>query len=673
MNLQFTADLDQAEAFSLLKKLDLPTPKYFSLNQEELIKIHDRDPDTLKKVTLTYVVSWQNNFVTIMPQNETVRGEANLIKVIDDSKNLKKITVIESPQPSFAGYVITFNPTSGNKNQHCVGGTNGCFDPKNFANSSHLLWDVRTTQAVSHYKSKSGLTGIRRIEGLSFVATQPDEQLPPTHFIKVIVDYSIIATRKIFSPLYLEWEVRNGRILFTKIQTVDLHQSLVNNSLSDDQKLFFKNSKQTFNQENIVTKTAVASGVTLSDGIVSGYSNTDILVVSKLTENHLPKLKKYAGVVSYQPILNQTVISFIKTHHLPCLVQVKPELSAQTLKSKLILNASLGKVFKVERVHNSANNTNGSDTTTAYSNVDNLPNIKTTMKVFEWQRNPFYKPSSLNTNQSSSTQFAVDGAIFNNDFLNLLHEISPFQSLKKQPQTYIQKIVSALLTTNQKSSLKGYLLNDLSESQLTNLEYGHSFETMYSESQKNPYFNARGGLHILHNPSLFKAEVTALAIASKKLKKDIPAIVPFLRSVPELVWTSRLLNEVNQEHATNISFFLSLDLPSQIHQLQHFLRPNVKGVVLNVARLHAVSYGLDPENHVLLDHYRIDKSLASQYLAQVTSLVPSNLEVWMILESASTELLVEAFNWGVRAVITKPKLGENYKKTIIEQQIKMTN
>jgi hypothetical protein len=666
-NLQFKSDLQNSDAFSFLQELHLPTPDYITLTHEDLAKVHDRDPDTIQKITHTYHMSWQNSPVTIMPQSETVRGDANIFDILDEQTNQKTVTIVHTPQPAFAGTITTFNPVTGKKSQHCISSTNGCFISGKEENTSHLLWDVRTNEVVSNFSPKTGTAGIRRTQGMDSAATHPDEQIPPKHVLQAIISAATQATRTSFQPLYLEWEYRNGELVFTSGRVVDLHESLlqISNFSADDQPVGGSSSA------NSQAKATLASGVTVCDGIVSGKPHQDILIISQLNARDLPKLKEISGIICYEPIRNETIVSYIKKHHIPCISQVKPVISRQALLSEITLNASLGKVLSDSENKQLVTQSWKNNDSAAYSKPKNEQGgskLEPTMKVYEWQRNPFFKPPALNGTNSNSHNSAADGAVFNNDFLTLLQGTHPLHTIKKDPGRYTQTIVDALLQTHKKQTLTGYFTNDLHEQQLNNLTYGNTFQSMYSESEKNPYYGSRGGLHILHNPVLFRAEVTALAIASKKIKKDIPCIVPFLRTVPELVWVNRILYEVNEAHLTNIPLYFSIDLPSQIHQLQHFLRPSVKGVVVNLPRLHAISYGLDPENHVLLDHYQLDKSLLTQYLAQVTAHISSNIAVWIILESTTNAVLSEAYKWGVQAIITKPKHSKMYKKTILEQQ-----
>lgn len=665
-NLQFRSDSNQSDSFLLLKELRLPIPEYITLSHDDLSKIHDRDPDIIQKIIHTYYISWQNSAVTIMPNSETVRGDANIFKMLDELKNQDRVTIIHTPQPAFAGTVTTFNPITGKKNQHCISSTNGCFIRGNEEATSHLLWDVRTNEVVSSFQPTLATAGIRRMHCMNIVATHADEQIPPKHVLRTIITAATQATRTSFQPLYLEWEYRNGELVFTRVQTVDLYESLLRISDKDTKYQSLLESSTAKNQ----TETILASGLTVCDGIISGKAQSEILIVSQLNTQDLPKLKEVSGIISYEPIRNATVVSFIKKHHIPCISQVKPVISRRHLQSEITLNASLGKVLSVSKNnHSSMQSTETIDSAsyTRYS-AHSKSNLETTMKIFEWQRNPFFKPQTLNSTNAYSPNLDADGAVFNADFLTLLHGIHPLHTIKKDPGKYTQNIVDGLLQTHKKQTLSAYFTSDLYEQQLSNLTYGNSYQTMYLENEKNPYYSTRGGLHILHNPALFRTEVTALAIASKKIKKDVPCIVPFIRTVPELVWVHRILSEVNEEQHSNIPLYLSIDLPSQIHQLQYFLRPSVKGIVVNLPRLHAISYGLDPENHVLLDHYQLDKSLLTQYLAQVTAHIYSNIAVWIILESSTSSVLSTAFKWGVQAVITKPKHTKIYKKTVLEQQ-----
>lgn len=626
---QSNITIDLKKSFELLTSYTVAVPEHILLSRADLHAINDRDPNIIKRITHHYHLQWKNTPVRITvldvesSQNDNhsktiiVQGDANLFNELDTLVQASEVLLTQAKQPSYSGWVHTFNPETGSKKQFVIASTNGGSDSLNDEEVSTITWDTRTQTVVSKKLSKNPKVALFKNDGIQILSTHADEQLPPRHVLHEIGQTASRISRKVFKPCKLQWEYVDGSLIWNNIE---YSENIVPQSISKDT----IRTKPHLHNDHIV----ISKGVTLCPGIVQGKKNDTILVTNSITLSDTQKILESSGVICYTPITDQNIIEFIKKHHIPCIVQSKPSF----LEKDIILNATEGTVYSLKKINNNYSN--------SFKN-----HYKST--VFEWHRNPYYK---------QQTTSVADGAICSYDFLLQLAGKHPTFKIKKNQPEFELAIYNSLVQAERSLSVAAYLCSDLHEGALNTLEYSQPYQSIYADTQENPYFGMRGGLAILHDPDFFKTQITALARFSKKVQKEIPAIIPFIRTVPELVWVSRILEEINQTEKTNVPLYLSIDVPAQIHQLQYFLRPSVKGIIIHLSKLHAIAYGLDPENEVLLRHYSTDTSLLSQYVAQITSYLAAPLPVWVVLEHMNKPILEAVQKWGVQSIITKPTL-----------------
>ncbi len=699
-NTAYQSSFSRLDGFELLKTLKLPVPDHLLLSPEQLKAIENQYPATVNPLLDLYHSKWHEQFVSVLPNSfeptcktYTVKGNANLFESILLSAECTEfeypVLLQKTPQPSFGGKIMTYNPLSGNKNQYYIVTTNGCFIENAEDHFTHLIWDIRTQQIVHTLQPKRAKTGARQMDQVQLMPAHADEQIPPFHLLEELAIHAQKATQKLFTPLVLEWEIVQGVLFFTGLRKLE-HQIKKNGDREtqlidiqtgsgQDKGNIVGQVNQSQSQNQI---SAIARGERITVGqirgvpfelknkqssfsklIKSGQKKSvkktptvlgDILIADSLHNNDLAQLKQVSGIICYSTIKDGAIIAFIKKHHIPCVTSVKPRISPKNLKQELVLNATQGVVSVYTPEHRTRNITR-EETTTTQKTSQSSPFIK----VFRWQKNPDSQASQLVTQNSglslypSFESYSADGSVFSNDFLLQLQGTHPLHEIKRNAKSFTLGLANAMLQVYKNEGLAAYQTTDLHEGDLSKLNFAPQDGPLSHIDQENPAFGVRGGLQIVHDSTLFEAELAALARVAQATRRDLPCIVPYIRTVSELMLVIDLLERINQQHKTNISLYLRIDLPSQIHQLQYFMRPAVKGIVLNLPTLHAHAYGIDQNNAFLTRQYPLDRTLAKQYLAQVTTQCTQLFPIWMILDTQSHELITAARDWGVAAIITK--------------------
>lgn len=710
----YQSGFSRLDGFELLKTLKLPVPDHLIINPDQLKAIENQSLTTLHPLLDLYHTKWHEQFVSVQPnnfepncKNYCVKGNANLFESIllcaECSTFEQPVLLQKTPQPSFGGKIITYNPLSGNKNQYYIVATNGCFIENAEDHFTHLIWDIRTQQAVHTLQPKRAKTGARQMDQVQLMPAHADEQIPPVHLLKELAGYAQHTTLKLFTPVELSWEIVQGTLVFTALRKLEHHikkSGSRETQLIDIKSWSVQPKIESKTEESKIHISAIARGKRITPGIISGIPyelktkqsafsklltkpgqkkatttstvQGDILIVDTLRNKDLSQLKQVSGIICYSPIKDGAVVAFIKKHHIPCVTSVKPKISPKYLNSELVLNATLGVVSvpvagskKIKQQHVML------ETDQNKTGLGSLPRKLTPttfMKVFRWQKNPDAQAPMLveQSRYPSVESYTADGSVYSNDFLLQLQGIHPIHRIKRNEKLFTLELANTLLRIYKNEGLAAYQTFDLHEGTLTKLQFSPQDGPISHIDQENPAFGVRGGLQIVHDSTLFEAELTALARVAQATRRDLPCIVPYIRTVSELMLVIDLLERINQRFKTNISLYLRIDLPSQIHQLQYFMRPAVKGIVLNLPTLHAHAYGIDQTNAFLTRQYPLDKTLAKQYLAQVTTQCTHLFPIWMILDTNSNELITAARDWGVSAIITKANQVKACKITLQE-------
>lgn len=608
--------------FELVKKLEAGLDflvDHLVLSAQDLMLLKNRDQAATKKLLDHYHQKWSGGFVTVAANSleskqlfHNVKGDANLFQTLDlcDSSQAPFILVF-APQPSFGGCLYTINPATGAKQQAMVCLTEGALVAGFEDHYQHLVLDVRTGAKLNQYTPEKPLGWKRVPDSWQEQKTTQKKQLPPTKHLDQLLKLGSQLSRQTFRAFRLDFEIIGDQIKITGVRELD------------------KTNLGSPTAHSKAGQILLAKGYGLASGRVTGLafgegtgrSHGDIYVTRDLKLEELEKVTHATGVICYGHIHQPAILNFLKKNNLPTLALTKPILKAHQLIEPITVNTLEGAV-------------------TTQSKSQQAGRTKHALPILTWHQH-----SSQQTHGSGA-----DGLIVTQDTLIKLSGDHPLHALRQDKRKFQHKLYEDLLASSHQGRIKAYQTNTLSSQDLSKLSYSGSFEGWPEDAAQA----ISGGLQILYQPEIFEAQVSAVALANKKLGYSIPVIVPMIRSLKELLLAISIMENINQSHQVNLEIILSIDLPAQLHQLGQLLRPSVKGVVINTPKLSALAYGIAGHPSSLGKHYPPDLTLIRQYLASITTQLPTNLPTWLVLENQADQLLSDTLHWGVTAVITKP-------------------
>ena len=139
-----------------------------------------------------------------------------------------------------------------------------------------------------------------------------------------------------------------------------------------------------------------------------------------------------------------------------------------------------------------------------------------------------------------------------------------------------------------------YRFTDFKTNEYRNLKGGEAWEP----HEENPMIGYRGSARYLSEPDLFALEVDALKKVRRRFT-NLWAMLPFVRSVPELRSVAGLLRQHGLERGPDFKLWMMVEVPSNVFLLDQFLDAGVDGVSIGSNDLTQLVLGLDRDNERL--------------------------------------------------------------------------
>lgn len=223
-------------------------------------------------------------------------------------------------------------------------------------------------------------------------------------------------------------------------------------------------------------------------------------------------------------------------------------------------------------------------------------------------------------------------------------------------EEFIGKLAKGLLTFAKAFSPRPviYRSNDFKTNEYRNLVGGKEYEP----EEANPMLGFRGAYRYLVQPEVFEMEIEAIKrVRGKYGYRNLHLMLPFVRTVKELLETKKLLAVNGLMRSPSFKLFMMVEVPANVILLPQFIKAGIDGVSIGSNDLTQLVLGVDrdseevasvfnEQNPAVLWAMRRTIRLANKYhihssvCGQAPSLYPD-----------LTEKLVK---WGISAVSVSP-------------------
>ncbi|HUD04626.1 MAG TPA: phosphoenolpyruvate synthase, partial [Patescibacteria group bacterium] len=138
-----------------------------------------------------------------------------------------------------------------------------------------------------------------------------------------------------------------------------------------------------------------------------------------------------------------------------------------------------------------------------------------------------------------------------------------------------------------------YRASDFKTNEYRNLVGGKDFEP----EESNPMLGFRGAFRYIHDPEVFKLELEAIKIVRNKMGfKNLWIMIPFVRTVEELVAVKKLINEAGLERSATFKLWMMVEIPSNVIMFEKFIEVGIDGVSIGSNDLTMLVMGTDRDN-----------------------------------------------------------------------------
>jgi hypothetical protein len=127
--------------------------------------------------------------------------------------------------------------------------------------------------------------------------------------------------------------------------------------------------------------------------------------------------------------------------------------------------------------------------------------------------------------------------------------------------------------------------------------------------------------------------------------------------------------EAGQYFAQNL--WIQCSTPENLLQVHQYLHHQPKGLIIDVAGLHGLLHGVDPDDPDLFSQYPLDVPLLMRLLNHVKEQsLETSTQLYLLLPHFHKDLIEYAVNLGMNGITVKPQDVTQAKRTISELEQK---
>ena len=580
-------------------------------------------------------------------QTNNISGETNLLESLLESwsRVATRQDILNHPlvikiqkQAQSSGYI---QPNLDKKYRYQITVTHGVFDKKDsqknlpdefeidISHGTIITRHLQTrktelTRVLDGYKSKK----IKKPNQASI----SDKQAIEIAKIAQNINQKFIGNKRVF------FEIINNKIIITDVLPV-----INNNQLDSD---------------------PILIGQSVTGGYIEGFSqivknNQDqnnfptghILIKKSLNYLDLKLINQASALIIEDKKLSPPILNIIKDNHIPCIIGVNYATSKLRNDQKIIVNAGKGKIFSEEK-----------------EELKNKVEQITSTKIYLSAGNPF-------KNQQYSSN--LDGIFLKSDYAIAFMGLHPNHLLKNKKHIFEENLTKTIETFLQSKPADFFYRScNLNSAELSSLHLSLNYEP----SEQSPYLGIRGAVRIIQDSLLFEAELKVISQISQKHKKTVNFVIPFVRTSSELAILFKIIEKAIPK-SNYIKFWLQLNTPANVINLKEFLHLPISGVTFQAKTIHDLTYGLDPDNPNLLNHYTFDTQLIKVMFNEVVDTIKNSpyfkhqavgyFPVVLKLNQYNSELVTLAAEVGIRAIVVKPQLLDIVKQQIITTETRI--
>lgn len=436
-------------------------------------------------------------------------------------------------------------------------------------------------------------------------------------------------------------------------------------------------------------------GVPASPGVVSAKARVikdvksmgklkegEILITTMTTPAWVPIMKKASAVVTDQGGATAHAAIVSRELGIPCVVGTQVATKIIKTREWITIDGGGGRVYegklkekaaKISRIQTQI--TEPAQTSEARLDIPKSPKvpeykrIKTATKVYVNLGEPDLA--------KEISEMDVDGVgLLRAEFMLATFGVHPNEAIKTVAgrKTYIKNLEDGIAKFCKAFGPNRpiiYRTTDFKTNEYMALKGGEEYEF----EENNPMMGYRGVSRYLDNPDVFNLELEAIKhIRNKRGFKNLWVMLPFVRTVNELVQAKKLISSAGLRRSSTFKLFMMVEIPSNVILIDDFIAVGIDGVSMGTNDLTQLTLGVDRDNPKVQGVFDERDSAVQWSMERVVRACHKNKILCSICGQAPSvypEITKNLVKWGVTSVSVNADMLHQTREIVADVEKKL--
>lgn len=373
----------------------------------------------------------------------------------------------------------------------------------------------------------------------------------------------------------------------------------------------------------------------------------EILVTQQTNPDFVPAMKKAAAIVTDSGGRTSHAAIVSRELGIPAIVGTQTATKVLTTGMVITVNGTKGEIYK------------GGFKQVQKTEVE-TERIKTATKVYVNLAQPDLA--------EKISQRYVDGVgLLRAEFMMADIGVHPKKMIRDgKKHIFIEKLASNLEIFCNAFNPRPvvYRASDFKTNEYRNLVGGKEYEPQES----NPMLGYRGAFRYINDPEVFALELEAIKIVrNKKNLKNLHLMVPFVRTVKELIEVKKLISAAGLYRSAQFKLWMMVEIPSNVILLEEFIHVGIDGVSIGSNDLTMLLLGTDRDNSEIAREFDERNPAVLWALEHVIKTAHKHNVTSSICGQAPSQypdLLEKLVQWGITSVSIAPDTIDSVRHTL---------
>lgn len=215
-----------------------------------------------------------------------------------------------------------------------------------------------------------------------------------------------------------------------------------------------------------------------------------------------------------------------------------------------------------------------------------------------------------------------------------------------------------------------YRATDFKTNEYRHLTGGKTFEP----EEENPMLGYRGAFRYVADEAVFDLELEAIKkVRDKAGFKNLWLMIPFVRTVPELVKVKRIVASHGLSRSPSFKLWMMVEIPSNVILLEDFIKVGIDGVSVGTNDLTMLILGVDRDNQEvapIYDERDPAVSWALERIIKIANQLKITSSVCGQAPSVYPDLTQKLVEWGITSVSVSPDAIEQTREIVYQAELR---